>query len=416
MREQYGFCNEVDLPRRSAEGEKRSLLYQFGKFRKVTPPPAESMKATIQRTAAKYPKTRVPSGFHTYKMGVTDKAIKEAFHQVTFKSGPGVPLAALATTKGEFVDKYLDLGVRAVRQRLHLLNSTQPIPKTARELIQHGYCDPCRVFEKNEPHPLGKLEEGRTRIITSLSLIDEVIERLLFGPQNNAEIDQWEDIPSKPGIGFSDEQNAVFWNHIKDFVAEAAESDISGYDFSVQFFMFVMDLHVRRLCNGASKDSAWWRIATNRIRCLTLSVFVTSDGEMFEQLVAGIMKSGSYITSSTNSRIRVMSSDLVGSEWAEAMGDDACEQWIENAIEKYHELGFRMKFYRRCSGNIEFCSHLYSDSGAYLLSHEKGLFNLLNSPPSLELLAQFLHEYRGSPHLPGMAMAISGSGWIPKLD
>lgn len=40
-------------------------------------------------------------------------------------------------------------------------------------------CDPIKVFVKQEPHKRKKLDEGRLRLISSVSLIDTIIDRIL---------------------------------------------------------------------------------------------------------------------------------------------------------------------------------------------------------------------------------------------
>lgn len=285
----------------------------------------------------------------------------------------------------------MQLVVEAVYERLELLSNVKLSDDvTAIELVEMGLCDPVRLFVKQEPHPKRKIVSRRFRLISSVSLIDQLIERLLFGYQNRLEIALWETCPSKPGMGLSvPTQAQSIWKDLamKHTLCAAAEADISGFDWSVQEWELMADVEMR-IALG-SFDSKVANAARNRFRCLALSVFQLSNGTLIAQGVPGLMKSGSYCTSSSNSRIRCLMAKLIGSPWCIAMGDDSVEGYVNNAREKYQRLGHDCKDYVPCKVSylhggalkeVNFCSHLISEGKYYLTSWPKTLMRYLCSP------------------------------------
>jgi len=125
---------------------------------------------------------------------------------------------------------------------------------TPQQLVKMGWCDPVRLFVKQEPHKLIKVITKRFRLISSVSIVDQLVERVLFGVQNRKEIDSWQLIPSKPGIGLTDEMARSVYNNVKmaSNRFKMYEADVSGWDWSVQLWELLADAEIRvRLSVGA---------------------------------------------------------------------------------------------------------------------------------------------------------------------
>jgi len=127
-------------------------------------------------------------------------------------------------------------------------------------------------------------------------------------------------------------------------------------------------------------------VVRNRFACFSLSLFQLSDGTLIAQELPGIMKSGSYLTSSMNSRIRCLMAEIIGSEWCIAMGDDSVEAFVEDAPAKYLALGHTCKEYELCPTDfegilesVEFCSHKIEAEGSFLVPWAKTLYRYLSS-------------------------------------
>lgn len=255
------------------------------------------------------------------------------------------------------------------------------------DLVRLGYCDPVRLFVKQEPHSKLKVEQRRFRLISSVSLIDQLVERILFGYQNNLEIASWRTCPSKPGMGLSlSEQARAIWDDLatKHTTRVACEADISGFDWSVQSWELEADVEMRISLGSFPPKLA--NAARARFHCLANSVFQLSDGTLIAQGLPGLMKSGSYCTSSSNSRIRCLMAELIGSPWCIAMGDDSVEGFVDSAREKYEALGHTCKDYMPCDTgprgellSVNFCSHFISGDRCYLTSWQRTLVKFFSS-------------------------------------
>lgn len=271
---------------------------------------------------------------------------------------------------------------------------------------------------KSEPHTIDKVQMGRFRIIAVVSFCDEIIERIIAENQNNKEIDNWKTIPSMPGISLSDDASCVFFrDRVRTTIPNLAEADVSAWDWSLSEWMFRWDAERRCQLMGLPSGSPLSNLVHNRAICLSRKVFSLSDGRLFSQGMKcyGVMPSGSYLTSSTNSAIRVMLGWLAGAEVVYAMGDDSLESFVASAPETYARFGIRLKMYKCVNGDFEFCSHLFTSSCAIPLSWAKTTFRLLSQTPSQEFLHQFRMVLRHAPQLPDIENLLDFSGWKASL-
>lgn len=322
------------------------------------------------------------------------------------KGSPGTPLSSLAPTNAKLIFSHRDFLVSCVVDRLLLLSEETPTHMTPQQLVKMSWCDPVRLFVKQEPHKLSKIKTKRFRLISSVSVVDQLVERVLFGVQNRKEIDSWSLIPSKPGIGLTDEMARSVYNNVKMVSNrfKICEADVSGWDWSVQLWELLADAEIRvRLSVGAHPSCQ--RAMINRIHCLARSVFTLSDGTMFEQGKPGLMKSGSYLTSSTNSRCRVLDHYILGGGWIIAMGDDSLEADIStpemSGAERYKQLGKIVSMYEACPVNelgvvkdFEFCSQRFTSNGPVPLNWAKMLCKFLCSERTPELARDLKQELR----------------------
>lgn len=294
---------------------------------------------------------------------------KEAVRSLELDAGVGVPYIAYGrpTHRGWVEDTtLLPILAQLTFDRLQKMSKASFEQMSAVELVRCGLCDPIRTFVKGEPHKQSKLDEGRYRLIMSVSLVDQLVARVLFQKQNKREIALWRVLPSKPGFGLSTD------GQVREFVETLAESvgvspheltsnfpryliptDCSGFDWSVADWMLHDDMEVRNRLT-LSNNALTRRLRAAWLKCVSNSVLCLSDGTLLAQRIPGVQKSGSYNTSSTNSRIRVMAAFHAGASWAIAMGDDALEAANTN-LEVYKDLGFKVEV----SGQLEFCSHLF---------------------------------------------------------
>jgi hypothetical protein len=405
-----------NMPPTDSEAIVGSLLYQAGRHREVNPP--RDLPEYMEKVIHMYPKSNPPPGFT--KSGVDEiKLMRVIRSRVAFEvkrhSSPGVPLAHLASANGPLIDKYYEQIVLAVYARLKLLMETDEArlhKLSPVELVQQGFCDPIKLFVKGEGHDRDKLLTGRVRLISSVALVDQVVERVLSTTQNLAEKRNWFTTPTKCGIGFTHAENLRMYEAVNE-KGPRAQSDISGFDWSVQYWELVADANMRIVLNGCDPNGMFARALRNRVRCLASSVFSLPDGRLVAQSLPALQKSGSFNTSPTNSRIRVMLAVATGASWAIAHGDDCVEQFIPGAQKRYGELGRICKFYDKCEPDqFVFCSRQYTPKGAYPVNWVKGLFNLLISKENhVALIEDYCREYHSSEMFLWCLHVITASGW-----
>lgn len=308
------------------------------------------------------------------------------------------------------------------------LGVEQVIKLTPQELVSRGLSSPIRVFVKQEPHKQSKLKLGRYRLISGLALDDQLIDRALFSAQNHKEILQWKTCPSKPGIGLNDEGLQVMAEKFKSMLEKGklVSTDVSGWDWSVQEWELLADLEARRQLNGSAVDSAWYTLARARFHCIAYKVYVLPDGRVCSQAFPGIMASGWYLTSSTNSRVRIIARAVAYALYCErngieydaelvrlvvAMGDDAVEVFVGDLTAIMGELGHTIKDVVEFNGlqGVEFCSHRwFADGLASPVNLVKTLFKFFNHPPLSPQLPdwanQLLYESRNVRDEEGLKM------------
>jgi len=265
------------------------------------------------------------------------------------------------------------------------------------ELIQQGLCDPVKVFIKNEPHSTKKIVQGKLRIISSVSLVDQIVTRVLCQNQNAREIMSWKTCSSAPGMGLHDDGLRVIWQTAKLFSEKGTvcETDVSGWDWSVQQWELDLDADCRTELAGQPFGGLYHHLVRAHAYMVGNSVFVSSNGDMFEQTLSGGQLSGCYNTSSTNSRIRVMATLaarlIAGVEidapmlGVKAMGDDSFEIWFAELEEGLRKCGHTVKMcvQRPTLEGFEFCSQVFVEEGvAFPVNFSKTLFRFLSHNPA----------------------------------
>lgn len=313
-------------------------------------------------------------------------------------SSPGFPWNMLGADNGAVLETngaevWAEVERRMTYQRDHADEITKMSPE---ELVKKGVCDPIKIFIKKEPHSLKKVVSGMYRIIASVSLVDQLVCRMISTRQNKVEIMNWTTCPSKPGMGLNDEgmqRIAATAQNILDH-GSIMETDVSSWDWTVQDWELRMDAEARAKLCGAKEGSTVYKLLMVHAHVVSNSVYTDSDGNMFAQTVSGGQLSGDYNTSSTNSRMRVILSmvarHLVNPEYTEqfakdlmisSMGDDTFEIWLEHIAKMMEELGHIVKnVHQRFSiKDLEFCSQKWLENHlAYPTTASKTFFRFLS--------------------------------------
>jgi len=325
-------------------------------------------------------------------------------------ASPGFPLAyEFPTNRGLIAARGEDYLVELVLARLKVINETpweafETLSPT--ECVDAFLCDPIRVFVKNEVHSTKKVEEGRMRLIMSVSVVDQLVERVLNARLNHAEAEYWQELSSKPGMGLHDEGLIVLENNFKS-MKEPTGTDARGFDMGIPQWKLDSDATRRAEASGCFDTHSMWH---KRARLLGYAVFVLSSGALFEQKVRAFQKSGSFNTSSGNSAMRATDAALITPPGFKlgvcAMGDDCVEDtgWIPEGIpnpnkyliDAYKRVGLDIKEVERFSelGYIEFCAYQFTLSRAFApVRWHKMLATFLVTWPAPEALEERLHAF-----------------------
>lgn len=317
-------------------------------------------------------------------------------------------MTQLGATNESVLQDHAGLVEEVVLARLKVLATTQPPEPTGEELEDHpaiknismGAADPVRVFVKNEPHKLAKVRVGRLRLISSVSLPDQLIDRLLMEAQNKALIERWATIPNKPGMGSSDPQLRMLWDAMVRIAARGGllDSDVSGYDWAVKLWMQICDFTVRCMQMGVLPSSFLGRLMLRAILRQVWPCFVTSDGQMFVTSEPGLQLSGKLNTSTGNSTMRNVLCVCCGHD-SMAMGDDCIEngERPEETAELLRSLGFTVEInWTPSPEGAQFCSMLHKQRGVAVPTRWARTFFRLLSKTEITFadLFQFAEEIR----------------------
>jgi len=332
------------------------------------------------------------------------KTIDDCIDDSDFDSTPGIPLNYYGNKKGDWCEDRLSI-ILLVLDRLLTMMTYNGKHSTGVDLVKAGLCDPIYTFIKDEPHKREKLDKNRLRIISGVSLVDNLVERLLFSKQNKAEISMHEEIPFKPGMGLHDEglESLFSWFQRLEKEYTLCSTDVSGWDWSVTDYLLDADLAYRKAFTKGCQ--AWAKLAEVRFECLKYKVFQFPSGEMYTQNHPGIQASGSYLTSSGNSHMRYILSILAQLElgidedsFAEGcqMGDDALERYSTGLLEMYKSFGFTVKGVETMPpGIFSFCSTRWDNSPAGQPENwAKTLFRFLHKKPSDPLYPTYKEQFR----------------------
>lgn len=365
----------------------------------------------------------------SYDRALWGQRLTNLLVNVNMDASPGAPYCDTHQTNKIFFDAMGTRVVTMVLDRIENLLSDY-VEDTSDPLwrIKNNIMDPVRVFVKNEPHKVDKIRSGRVRLIMSVSIIDKLIEMLLWNYLNQKEISCWETIPSKPGFGFTTQMtDSLYGSVASESIPTLASADVSGWDWSVPVWLRDVDLEVRLQlisnCSPLLRKLAY-RFTTNSYR----SIYQFSDGNLVTTR-DGIVNSGCYNTSSSNSRMRVALAMLVQSHcpmryslYAIAMGDDCIERYNEHATKWYEHYGFPLKQYERLKGGkFEFCSHVFAPELCYSLNHGKEIMKLVHneiiSPLHYRMyMISFTDDLQTSPVFNKCMTTLFLAGWCEKYN
>lgn len=261
--------------------------------------------------------------------------------------------------------------------------------------------DPIKLFVKQEPHKVSKIREGRLRLISAISLVDQVVDRVLFGRLQQRALETVGRTPCM--VGWSPASAGGYRTMRARLRGEVLCADKSAWDWTVVGWQ--TDLLLELILALAETDDAGWRTAVRtRFRALfENALFQFSDGQQVEQQCKGIMKSGWFLTILANSVWQVALHFAVQRErglspWDHvpyAMGDDTVQE-VPDQLEDYlARLGHYCVLKPKVVQDIEFCGFEMAENWVRPCYQSKHRFILrhLDEATAAETLESYQYLY-----------------------
>jgi len=332
-----------------------------------------------------------------------------AIKDIQGDSTPGYPYCInYATNADVFENEGVENVANVVLYRLKLLLSVDgeslALESTPERVLEKGYADPVYVFLKDESHPPRKVILARWRIICGVSLVDQIIERVLAAEAVMTTKD-FPNLPITTGVGFTDEMVTAFGKEVKRKFPEGTRgSDVPNWDARMRLWLMLMT-------NRCDLDRMEEPQAYTRLRsALTFRVYLMANalyvvgGFVLAKLVAGMMASGSWRTTDFNSFARRNVSFLCGSDDSYEAGDDCLEDRrtpLDVVARGYQLLGYPLREVTEFPPwEFVYCSHYFWEQPdgtwkAELLTWQKAIHKFLSvKGKMLEQVLALKFEFR----------------------
>jgi hypothetical protein len=282
--------------------------------------------------------------------------------------------------------------------------ATGKCPDDPRLIVEEGWRDPVSPFIKDEPHPERKWSKGKWRIVTCVSLVDQVVERCIYGRVVYAVKSQYPSSPAVIGIGFTDDMAEDFSEEIRRKFTKPASNDISGWDSTLG------GSYIRRNGDYVSESAheaprAYTVAVRNHLVCNVNPLFIVKTNTqsfLYSRRASGGMLSGCYVTTLFNTLCRLDVAYLAGASEVKAAGDDTVEEHADplGVVERYSRLGFEVRFEPHSPTSFEFCSHRFSliKEPIFFSGWRKSCLRFfLNGKFDPERVMALFHEIRNNP-------------------
>lgn len=357
-------------PARGAEAEYASMSYQASRTQPAIVLDPAALERACTEAIKHYPTSRCKLSdlkSESYLAAIVGLINPDA--------SPGFPFGHLFKRNKDLMDNQVafrhvvDLAV----WRAHMIAELGPevIERNLKAdptwAVRNGLCDPMRTFGKDEAHKWNKVQVQRWRLIFSESIVDQLVERLLFTRQDSAEIKMWEHIPSKSGMGLTAE-------HVDKLLTYAHQrgintgSDTEGWDWNAPDALIRGDAQCRIRLNVA-RDPQWEAAVMGVTVLHSYRLLMLSDGRIYRRENIGGQASGRKITSSGNGRARFLIDVMAGQHFgyqaaSMTQGDDDVTALPETVTaDDYQEyvlktFGVRLTDVEKHHDQLHFCSQI----------------------------------------------------------
>lgn len=275
--------------------------------------------------------------------------------QLEMKSSPGYPYNVRHPTNKDLfgADEHGNMNQSRVEEVWSAVLNRLAEMREGREASDH-----VRLFIKPEPMKERKLLQHKYRLIASVSVVDQIIDHMLFDDMNEKLYASWDQVPSK--VGWSPYVGG--WKIMPRETWMAL--DKSSWDWTVNLWIIDLVFKLRQLlCDNISDE--WLKLALMRYKILhEAPTFVTSAGVVLRQRMPGVLKSGCVNTIADNSmmqyllHLRVCQEIGIASGGFMAIGDDTLQQPMPER-EKYLEVMGQYCIVKKFEMSNEFAGMLF---------------------------------------------------------
>lgn len=324
----------------------------------------------------------------------------ELVQGVNWDASPGLPLANSYPTNRDLFQPFLGV---PDRDRCRMV--FELVVEQWKSLSDDVSLHPIRLFVKPEPHTLKKRDEGRWRLIFSVSIVDNLLAAMVFHDHKKRFIDSAVESPSM--VGWSPLQGG-FRTLAGLFPSGASCADKSSWDWSVQGwevedYLAILD---GLAFNGLSPREK--RLIRSHFGPLTLDL----GRVKIEKKIFGITPSGTFFTTLLNTTLQYYIHCLASfSEGREpkgpfrCLGDDTIQQFEDRSYwDRWESFGHTIKEIDNTGPGEKFvfAGFAISSLSALPAFTPKHAFRLQHLPESLEeedysLLDSYQHIYASDP-------------------
>lgn len=263
--------------------------------------------------------------------------------------------------------------------------------------------DPIKVFVKQEPHKAEKLTKEKYRLISAVSLIDTMIDRILGRSFMEGFVDNALDIPS--AVGWDPVRGGH--RHLRSRFPKGVKyltADKSSWDWTVQKWMITASFEVINDLSYTEDKSLykrWYDLLWKRVEILfNRPFFKFQDGTVVQQRLPGIMKSGCYWTISVNTLCQSLLHRAAGGVGdLIALGDDTLQEVeldIPAYLERLMDFGCIVKEHR-VTASFEFGGFNYGGPVPDPVYKAKHKFQLMHAEiGEFEIWESYLRNYSGN--------------------
>lgn len=312
-------------------------------------------------------------------------------------------LTRLGTTNGEILGWD---GQKCDDERLEFVRS---MTRHRFERLLRGEleADNLKVFVKQEAHKVSKLKEGRFRLIQAVSLVDTMLDRVLFGWLGRSCLASVGKTPCL--VGWAPLRGG--WRELQArFTGKRVVCiDKSAWDWTVPDWL--VDMWFSFITELAYNPAEWWiDMVGKRFKLLFEEArFQFEDGTVVEQGLRGVMKSGCYLTILLNSVSQSMLHYLANWEMGVSptfrqpftMGDDTVQETPSDLL-RYagilERFGFKLKGVK-VQNWIEFAGFAYTGKTCFPAYWAKHLYNLGHTEALKEVLVSYQYLWAHEPEM-----------------